>query len=652
MKKHKLIAVLLLAVMFGRLVHTAWQKSATYDEAFYVTYGYTLLKTGDYRISIDKPPLVPAISAFPLLIIKPKFDTSDELWLKSVLWRSVANPWGELGSYRWALSLNFLYKNTVPADKMLFYSRLAVITAVVLLGFLLFFYSEKLFGPMAALYFTFFYSFCPNILGNAFLTTEDTVVSALIALSIITFLLLIEKPSYKSAVIAGLFAGLALLSKHTALFLFPIYACALMAALLTKKIRLIKSDFKKYLPVLGILLFVIAFTIAAGYKFSEFPLYFINIKNTLLYQSHGQAAFCWGKYSTTGFWYYYLVCLLFKTPVTVIVLFIISPFIFFRKKSSKEKILNVVVLYTAVVLLVGFASVNKIQLGFRYILPAYAIILLLCAVVAQKYKVFSFILCAWLVIISAKQHPDYLAYFNELALGKGYNYLVDSNIDWGQDLKSLKEIIKEEKPSDVILSYYGAGSSEETGFVFEDLYSFGLWGDKSRINSAKPKKELLAISATNLQGLYLGSIGHDVFYWLKDKEPVKTAGGSIFVYDITKDVSAYERLAHIYFFTGQLDKALNADVKALALNEQSAMARLLLSFMYIGRNDRQALIEFENAVKLDPQLSFLYNNYITCQAAQYSYYVHFSNMRELCKRNNRQPLANLAYVWMLKLAMK
>ena len=37
-------------------------------------------------------------------------------------------------------------------------------------------------------------------------------------------------------------------------------------------------------------------------------------------------------------------------------------------------------------------------------------------------------------------HPNYLAYFNEAAGGpaQGWRWLVDSNVDWGQELPGLK----------------------------------------------------------------------------------------------------------------------------------------------------------------------------------------------------------------------
>jgi hypothetical protein len=48
---------------------------------------------------------------------------------------------------------------------------------------------------------------------------------------------------------------------------------------------------------------------------------------------------------------------------------------------------------------------------------------------------------AWLVIVAFLAHDDYLAYYNEITGGpsQGQSYLVDSNFDWGQNLKRLKQ---------------------------------------------------------------------------------------------------------------------------------------------------------------------------------------------------------------------
>jgi hypothetical protein len=56
-------------------------------------------------------------------------------------------------------------------------------------------------------------------------------------------------------------------------------------------------------------------------------------------------------------------------------------------------------------------------------------------------------------------HPDYLAYFNELGGSEPENILVDSDLDWGQDLKRLAKRLHE----------VGATSVAFNGFDYADL---------------------------------------------------------------------------------------------------------------------------------------------------------------------------------------
>ncbi|MCK5582937.1 MAG: hypothetical protein KAI33_04065, partial [Elusimicrobiales bacterium] len=51
--------------------------SPTYDEQYYVSYGYSFLKTGDYRLRKDKTNFVPVFSSLPLLFLKPNLSTND-----------------------------------------------------------------------------------------------------------------------------------------------------------------------------------------------------------------------------------------------------------------------------------------------------------------------------------------------------------------------------------------------------------------------------------------------------------------------------------------------------------------------------------------------------------------------------------------------
>jgi hypothetical protein len=74
--------------------------------------------------------------------------------------------------------------------------------------------------------------------------------------------------------------------------------------------------------------------------------------------------------------------------------------------------------------------------------------------------------------------PDYLAYFNILAGGpsQGYRHLVDSSLDWGQDLKELKhwvQVRSDQAQQRVYLAYFGATSPEYYRINATTLPGFG-----------------------------------------------------------------------------------------------------------------------------------------------------------------------------------
>ena len=107
---------------------------------------------------------------------------------------------------------------------------------------------------------------------------------------------------------------------------------------------------------------------------------------------------------------------------------------------------------------------GKLNIGIRYMLPILPFIYILVSgqiiqlldsiknrgvsqyAPAYKYlvsKILLFALLGWYLLANLNIYPSYLAYFNELIGGpdKGSFYLVDSNLDWGQDLKRLDKWI-------------------------------------------------------------------------------------------------------------------------------------------------------------------------------------------------------------------
>jgi hypothetical protein len=103
----------------------------------------------------------------------------------------------------------------------------------------------------------------------------------------------------------------------------------------------------------------------------------------------------------------------------------------------------------------------------------------------------------------------------------GYKYLADSNLDWGQDLKGLSIYLRGNNISEVKLQLLGTAPPEYYGIKYTNL-------------TCEPTTGILAISATNLQSVHDWKGNHTCYNWIKNYEPIKIIGYSIFVYDITK----------------------------------------------------------------------------------------------------------------------
>ena len=139
--------------------------------------------------------------------------------------------------------------------------------------------------------------------------------------------------------------------------------------------------------------------------------------------------------------------------------------------------------------------------------------------VSPRLKVLSGFLAAYLMISILSYHPHYIAYFNEfVGPDNGYKYLLDSNLDWGQDLKGLSLYMNENSIDNIKLSYFGTAMPEYYEINYEQL-------------DCEPTTGMIAISASNLQGLP-PSI-RNCFVWLRAHEPIHKIGYSIFIYNIT-----------------------------------------------------------------------------------------------------------------------
>ena len=136
-----------------------------------------------------------------------------------------------------------------------------------------------------------------------------------------------------------------------------------------------------------------------------------------------------------------------KTPLALLALAGVGLVACWKRRRESAALL-IPVAFAAGVLAVAFFS--RINIGVRHVLPVYIAFAILGAAGARKLweagtraRWILGGLMAWMVATSAFSHPDYLAYFNALAGEEPENVLVDSDLDWGQDMKRLGARLQE-----------------------------------------------------------------------------------------------------------------------------------------------------------------------------------------------------------------
>jgi Flp pilus assembly protein TadD len=201
--------------------------------------------------------------------------------------------------------------------------------------------------------------------------------------------------------------------------------------------------------------------------------------------------------------------------------------------------------------------------------------------------------------------PHYISYFNELAGGakNGHKVLLDSNLDWGQDLKGLKQWLDQRGIKHVQLAYFGTADPKYYGI--DDFYStenLRRWPGAVETEITLP--EHFAISANFLYGdeLFLPAELAQRFQRYKSREPVGSIGHSILVFKVDRnDARVYEDGAVITTRLGAAGVAEALLRKALSLNPASADAHYQLGGLMNRKGSLgEAMENYRAVIKLEP----------------------------------------------------
>jgi hypothetical protein len=179
----------------------------------------------------------------------------------------------------------------------------------------------------------------------------------------------------------------------------------------------------------------------------------------------GAASYLHGRFSPHGFWDYYLVALLIKVPIGTLALLVLAAWLAVTGRvrvADAEAFL----LVPPAFLLAYLSFAFDLQIGLRYLLPALPFLFVFAGRAAAwrpvrdggapspslrrplSPRVAVGLLAACTAASSLAAHPRYIPYFNELIGGQrnGYHWLADSNVDWGQDNRYVREVVARRGP--------------------------------------------------------------------------------------------------------------------------------------------------------------------------------------------------------------
>ena len=296
----------------------------------------------------------------------------------------------------------------------------------------------------------------------------------------------------------------------------------------------------------------------------------------------GLPSYLRGEWADHGWWYYYLYALAIKEPLgTWCLMALAGAATVFGRGYSKSWRDETVVLAPGLAILIFVSSQTGFSVHSRYVIPALPFLFVWMSKVGRAFEMRPFtrkrlamaitvaLAVTWSVGSSLSIFPHSLSYFNELAAvlptpvdasypkpivaidenrgilsricsavsagpRNGARHLLDSNIDWGQDLFYLEDWYASHPEAQPIkLAYFGGYPLGRSKIKSAGYPPIGP--DKREIDAKTDRTTygpLPGWYALSVNEIYARSQRYRYFL---DFQPVAMAGYSIYVYHITSD---------------------------------------------------------------------------------------------------------------------
>ncbi|HEY0795646.1 MAG TPA: glycosyltransferase family 39 protein [Acidisarcina sp.] len=613
----------LLVVLASELFVPAQRQSQTPDEANHMLGGVRYWKYLDFGANPEHPPLAKFVATWPLLNVPFAPPAPFNIMFKM-------ENFGD--------GITFLY--THDADAMLLHARLAVSVFSFALALLVLAAATEMFGPTAGLIALTLFVFEPTLAAHGSIVATDMAVSCCYFATIYAFYRWTKRPTTPRLLLCGLAAGLALASKHSAIFLAPVLTLLALTELLTSQTETnltdtnlakthIEARGKKALRLAGALLAIAAIGYVIlwafyGFRYNARPgglamspsladytaatqtgwvmaviphlaawhllpeAYLFGLVDIVVAETR-DPMFLLGKDYATGHWFYFPVAFLIKSTLGFLLLLAVAPFL----KAPRTRHRELLFLLLPALGYFAFSLTSTMNIGIRHILPVYPLLVVVAAASAAalatkqqrwgKYAAAALVLAH--VVSSALVFPNYLTYANEAWGGptNTYHLLTDSNVDWNQSLKDIKLYLDRNQIHDCWFAHYGWDVDPAYYHIPCRPLPEGLSHKFGQPLPPTPSSidGTILISATEANGDYWGPGDINPYMQFLHLRPDAMIANSILVFHGRFDVPVLSALAHLSAANQlatqhQLAAALTEAQTAVTFAPKSAEAQAVL----------------------------------------------------------------------------
>jgi hypothetical protein len=615
---------LVLIVLSVQLFFSVRRESQTWDEANHIFTGYRSWTHGDFGQNPEHPPLVKLLATVPLLGLRLKSPALEERFFKEDAFLR---------------GKEFLYQN--DAEKILARTRTAAAILTLLTALVIFFGTREMFGTGAAFIALTLLTFDPNLLAHGALITTDVGLACFMFLSVYLYYRFLKAPSALRLIVAGISVGLVLAVKHTGLLVLPVLFLLSFSEINRRALKTFGS--LALITLIGCLVLWSFY----GFRFNARPnglqlnpplveyvkglepheawpiltaarlhllpesyLYGLaDVKLTANYYT----SYLLGKVYAHGVWFYFPVAFLIKSTVAVLALLLLTLVVIATRRLNHWR--EILFLVVPVIFYLIVAMTVGMNIGVRHILVVYVSLYVLIGgamwVLIRKSRKWAYAVGVLLLVHAASSlfaFPNYIAYANELWGGPSqtHKYLTDSNADWGQQLKSVKQYLDQRGVKECWFVYFAAGVAEPSyyGIPCKPLPTINTLWLNIPIDVPTSIDGPVLISASNLSGLEFGPGPLDPYGQFKLLKPTAVIDHGVFVFDGKFDMSLAAAISKVQKARNlaqakQLDQALQEAQAAVVLAPDSVQTQLALGdiLLEMGQS-QQARASYQKALEL------------------------------------------------------